>query len=103
MKHIAFTIYDPAKSADVAAASDKARSNLPAGLQTVAMYICLGTPFPGFPENKNLGISVIETESADAIAALTYPITLAGAQVSCVPVLDLTPGAVTETEKSLRG
>jgi len=104
MKHIIFTMYDPAKTADIAAASDMARSNLPAGLQTVAMYSCLGTPFSGFPESKMLTISVVEAENSEAIAALTYPIMLAGASVvSCVPALDITPGATQTLEKRLRG
>ncbi len=103
MKFLIFTMADVAKAAEAAQAADKARASLPAGLKTEAVYTCLGVPFPGFPENKGLIISVIEVESVEAMAALSYPIVLTGASVSCVPVLEMAIGAAAEQEKKLRG
>ena len=103
MKFLVFNLYDMDRSADVAQASDKARQNAPPGLKTLGLYSCLAIPLPGLPENKGLSVSVIEADSGDTIGALIYPLALAGASVSCVPVMDVTPGAAAQAEREIRG
>ncbi len=102
MKFLIFTMFDVSKTAEMSAVSDKMQANPPPGIKTLAMYMCMGIPFPGFPPNTLLGISVAEAESSEAIAAETYPASLAGATVWCVPVLESAVGAVSEQEKKYR-
>ncbi|MEE8470753.1 MAG: hypothetical protein V3S51_05430 [Dehalococcoidia bacterium] len=101
MKFLTFSMYDVAKTADVAAASDKVAGT--PGLEILSGYVCMGIPFPGFPENKLLSVSVVNIESSEAMAAAAYPLSLAGATVWHVPVLDMAVGGSGEEEKKYRG
>ena len=103
MKFLVFNMFDVDKTAEMSAISDKIQANPPPGIKALAAYTCLGIPFPGFPPNTLLSISVAEAESSEAIAAETYPAALAGATVWCVPVLEMPLGAVAEDEKKYRG
>lgn len=102
MKFLSFTMFDPAKAAEMSEISDKLQANLPPGIKESTGYTCLGLPFPGFPPNTLLTIGVIEAESTDAMAAVAYPVALAGATIWYVPVMEMTIGAVGEQEKKLR-
>ena len=101
MKFLTFAMYDVAKTADVAAASDKVAGT--PGMKILGGYVCMGIPFPGFPENTLLSISVVDVESSETMAAAAYPLALAGATIWHVPVLEITAGSGAEAEKKYRG
>ena len=60
-------------------------------------------PFAGVPPNTIVGIQIIEAESNEALAAITWPVQLAGASTWNVPVLEMPAVGVAEVEKKLRG
>lgn len=98
MKYITFVMYDVAKMAAVAQASDK-NSKIP-GQKLLAMYGCMGKAFDGQPPNTILAISIRETESAEALAAAGLNLSFAGATVWAVPVLEMpVGGAEAEAKK----
>jgi len=101
MKFLTFAMYDVDKTADVAAASDKTAGT--PGVEIMGGYVCMGIPFPGFPENTLLTISVVDVESSEAMAAAAYPVALAGATVWHVPVMEIPAGTSAEAEKKYRG
>jgi hypothetical protein len=103
MKFLTFVIYDVAKSAEVSKASDKVMSNPPPGYKLLAQYVCLARPFDGIPPNSLVSVGIAETESAEALAAISYPIMLAGATFYRVPVLEMPIGAGAAEEKKYRG
>ncbi|TET39682.1 MAG: hypothetical protein E3J65_03395 [Dehalococcoidia bacterium] len=100
-----FTMWDAAKTAEVAQAADKVWASPPPGIKMLAHYICQGIPFPGvlLPPNTLVNVSVIEADSNEAIAATAYPLVLAGVTVWHVPVLELPVAGAAEVEKELRG
>ena len=100
MKFLGFAVYDVAKSAEVAQASDKVAKT--PGRKVLAAYVCQGLVFPGQPPNTLVSISVSEYESNEAMAAAMYPVALAGATVWTVPVLEMTVGRGAATEKKYR-
>lgn len=103
MKFLTLVMYDVAKSAEIAKASDKLMSNPPPGYKLLAQYVCLGRPFDGIPLNAMVTVGIAEAESAEALAAITYPLTLAGATFYRVPVLEMPIGAGAAEEKKYRG
>jgi len=100
MKFLGFAMYDAAKAAEVAQASDKVAKT--PGRKVLASYMCMGIAFPGVPPNTLVSISVAEYESNEAMAAAMYPVALAGATVWAVPVLEMTVGRGAATEKKYR-
>jgi hypothetical protein len=100
MKFISFGIYDVAKTAEVAQAADKVAKT--PGRKSLASYTCMGLAFPGVPPNTLVTIEVVEYESNEAMAAVQYPVALAGATVWAVPVLEWTAGRGAATEKKYR-
>jgi len=100
MKFLGFAIYDVAKAAEVAQASDKVAKT--PGRKVLASYTCMGLAFPGVPPNTLVGISVAEYESNEAMAAAMYPVALAGATVWSVPVLETPMGRGAAIEKKYR-
>jgi len=101
MKFLSFSMYDVAKTAEVAAAGDKV-VNTP-GVKVLGQYVCLAIPFPGVPPNTLVTCSITEAESAEVLAAVSYPLMLAGATVHRVPIMEVPMGAGAETEKKFRG
>lgn len=100
MKHLVIAVFDPAKASEMAALSDKT-SSIP-GINILAAYACLGTPFPGVPPNNMVTFSICDDETAEAIAAALYPMMQAGATIYRVPIMELPAGGTAETEKKLR-
>ena len=100
MKFLMFTLFDVAKTVDVAQAADKV-SKTP-GQKTIAQYVCQGMPFSGLAPNTTLAIAVVDAESNEALAASQYPLSLAGASTWAVPVLEMQMGGVAATEKKYR-
>jgi len=98
MKFMTFVMYDAAKLAEVAQASDK-NSKIP-GQKILAMYACLGKPFDGQPPNTIVAIAIRETESNEALGAALLNLTLAGATAWAVPIMDMPIGrSVAELKK----
>lgn len=100
MKFLSFGIYDVAKTPEVAQAADKVAKT--PGHKVLASYTCQGLAFPGVPPNTLVTIEVVEYESNEAMAAVQYPIALAGATTWVVPVLEWTTGRGAATEKKYR-
>ena len=102
MKFLSFFVVDVNKAADVAQVSDKVWANPPPGIKALAQYTCQGIAFSGQPPNTLLTIGVIEAESNEALAAVNYPVALAGAMLWNVPVLELPVVGAAEVEKKMR-
>ncbi len=103
MKMLAISVYDPSKTAEISKVSDKVLPNTP-GYKPLAMYVCLGNPFPGeIPPNSAVTVAIIEAENENALAAVHYPLALAGVSIHRVPILEVKPGKSVETEKKLKG
>lgn len=102
MKFLSFGMFDVAKGVDVSQATDKFWASRPPGVKMLADYVCEGLPFPGALPNTMVGISIIEAESNEALAALSYPLMLAGASVWNVPVLEMPEAGAAEVEKKAR-
>jgi len=102
MKFLSFTIYDTAKGAEIAQAADKVWASPPPGIKPLASYVCLSSPFPGLPLNTMVSVGIGEAESAEAMAAVSYPLMLAGATIYRVPILELPVGGAAEAEKKAR-
>lgn len=100
MKFLVFSMCDAAKAAEVIQAGDKVADT--PGSKTLARYTCMGMPFPGLPPNNLVGVSVTEYDSSEAMAARLYPVTLAGATVWAVPVLEMPVTGAAEVEKKYR-
>ncbi len=100
MKFLIFSLFDPTKVAELAQVIDKAAKT--PGQKTVAQYVCQGMAFSGIPPDTMLGISVVEAESNEALAATQYPMDLAGISTWAVPVLEVPVGGVVTEEKKYR-
>lgn len=103
MKFVVMAVWDVGKAAELAKLSDKVDTTPPSGYKTLARYVCLAHPVSGIPSGKGVTILIAEAESAEAIAAATYPSMLAGAEINIVPVIEMTIGGVSEVEKKARG
>ena len=102
MKFLTITVFDVAKTSDLVKVSDKVMKNTP-GYKPLAMYACMGNPFPGeIPPNSMVTVSISEVETDEALGAVTYPLALAGATIHRVPIMEVTPGTSEEVEKKLR-
>ena len=100
MKFLVFAVFDVAKAAEMAQANDKLAET--PGRKVLSTYTCMGLAYPGVPPNTIVSISVVEYESSQAMAAVLYPLELAGATIWAVPVLDVPVGGHAATEKELR-
>jgi len=103
MKILAISVFDPAKAGEVAKVLDKVLPNTP-GYKPLTTYMCLGNPFPGeIPQNSMVGITIAEVDNENALAAVSYPLALAGMSIHRVPIMEIKPGKSSETEKKLKG
>jgi hypothetical protein len=102
MKFMTFVTYDAAKVAEIAAAADKIMAKPPKGYKVLSNYACMSPPFP-VPPNTTVSVTITEFENAEAMAAVTYPLLLAGATIHRVPLMEVPVGAAVKTEKKLRG
>ena len=103
MKFLSFVTIPAARVAEVSAASDKVLASPPPGYQVLAHYACLGAPFDGTPPNSIVSVSISDVDSAEALAAIHYPLLLAGATVHRVPIMDVAIGTAVQTEKKYKG
>ena len=102
MKFMALSMYPVAKTAEVAAASDKVWKERPREGRPESAYLCMTFPFP-VPPNTLVSVSIGEYESVEEIAANIYPVMLAGATVDIIPLLEVPLGRGAETEKKYKG
>lgn len=102
MKFLTFTFFEASKTAEISAVSDKVYANLPRGAEIVGSYVCLSPPFP-VPPNTIVSFSIGEVDTAETMAATSYPLMLAGATISRVPILEVPPKTAAKAEKKYRG
>jgi hypothetical protein len=102
MKFISFATFDVAKAAELAKVSDKVWASAPPGIKILSAYVCQGMAFAGVPPNTLVSIDILEAESNEALAAINYPMALAGASIWNVPVMELPTGGAAEIEKKMR-
>jgi hypothetical protein len=103
MKFMTLTIWPVEKTAEVAAATDKAWAKEPKERRERAKdYVLLCVPF-GVPPNSLVSVGISESDTAEEMAAFLYPIGLAGATVSVIPVLEVPTGGSAKTEKKYKG
>ena len=103
MRFLSFVTFDVAKAAELAKVSDKVWASPPPGIKLLAAYVCQGMAFAGVPPNTLVSIDIIEAESNEALAAVNYPLALAGASIWNVPVMELPTVGAAEAEKKIRG
>ena len=103
MKFLILNLFDVAKTAEVAKASDKLWASPPAGTKILASYVSLSPVFPNQSPNTMVGIAITEAESAEALAATNYPMMLAGVTIYAVPILELPLVGAQEVEKKYKG
>ena len=103
MKFLNLNLFDVAKAAEVSQASDKLWASPPAGAKILASYVTLSPVFPNQPPNTMVGIYITETENAEAMAAVNYPMMLAGVTIYAIPILELPLVGAAEVEKKYKG
>jgi hypothetical protein len=103
MKFLTINMTEVAKIPALVQAADKVWATPPAGIKVEANYVCLGTPFPGVPPNTMVSFSISEVESAEALAAVSYPMMVAGSTIYRVPIMEMPVGAGAHVEKKSRG
>ncbi len=89
--------------ANVAQAADKAWASAPPQIKLLARYAFLGIAFPGQNREELLAMNIVEAETSDAVTSILYPVSLAGAKVTVVPVQELPITNAEEYEKKIRG
>ena len=100
MKFITFNMFDVAKTAELAQAIDKVAKT--PGQKILGQYVCQGLAFPGQPPSTLVAISIEEVESNEAMAAVHYPVALAGSALWSVPVLEMPVAGAAAEEKKYR-
>ena len=101
MKFLTITTYDVANVKEIAAVSDKLMGNMPKGYKPLAAYMCLGQMFPGLPPLSITSFNITESDSAEAMASVSYQFVLAGATMHRIPVMEMPLGDTAKMEKEL--
>ncbi len=102
MRFLSFATFDVAKAAELAKVSDKVWASAPPGIKLLSAYVCQGIAFAGLPPNTLVSFDIIEAESNEVLAAVNYPMALAGASIWNVPVMELPTVGAAEAEKKIR-
>ena len=102
MKFMTLVVYPIEKAAEIAAASDKVWANQPKESRPEAANVMMCVPFD-VPPNSLVAFTISESDSAERIAARVYPLMLAGATVSVIPLLEMPIAGTVKTEKKYRG
>jgi hypothetical protein len=104
MKFLSINTYPVEKMADIAKVTDKLASNPPEDYKILAIYGCLANPFPGveLPPGTMVSISVLESNNAASMATAALEMTLAGANVNRIPILEVPTGEVEGTVDKLK-
>jgi hypothetical protein len=103
MKCFVFVSTEWDNGANIAQAADKAWASAPPQIKLLARYLWLGIAFPGQNQGELLAMNIVEAETGEAVAAILYPVSLAGAKVTVVPVMELPIANAAELEKKYRG
>lgn len=103
MKFLNLNLFDVAKTAELAKASDKVWASPPAGTKMLASYVSMSPVFPNQPPNTVVTIRITEAENAEAMAAIHYPMMLAGATIYAIPILEFPLAGAAEVEKKYKG
>jgi len=103
MKFLNLNLFDVAKAVEVAQASDKVWTSPPAGAKILSSYVTLSPVFPNQPPNTMVGFSITEAENAEAMAAVHYPMMIAGATIYAIPILELPLVGAIDVEKKYKG
>ena len=98
------TTYNIDKLAEVAQAADKLGKNPSDGYKLLAMYSCQSVPFNNMDLQPGdlVTISVVARDSDEALAAANLAMTLAGATVNRIPVLQISAGEAEGTVEDLK-
>lgn len=77
-------------------AADKIGKNPPEGYRLLEMYSCQANPFDGTPlkQGEMVSVSLVECDSAEALAAANLEMTMAGAKINRIPVMKMSAGGV---------
>ena len=104
MKFLSFTTFNIDKLAEVAQAADKLGKNPPEGYKLLALYSCQANPFAGteLARGDMVSVSIIESDSAEAMAAASLEMTIAGATINRIPVMEIPTGDAEGTVEKLR-
>ena len=102
MKFMTMSVYPVAKAAEIGAAADKVWRDNPSEGRATSSFLMMSVPFD-VPPNSIVAFSIGESESAESMAARVYPLMLAGASVSIIPLLEVPGGGGAEAEKQYRG
>ena len=87
--------------ANLAQTADQVWASAPPQIKLLARYLFLGIAFPGQNQGEFLGMNIVEAETSEAVTSILYPVSLAGAKVTVVPVHELPLANVTEYEKTI--
>jgi len=68
------------------------------------MYSCQANPFPGIelPQGTMVTVSIVECDNAEAMAAVSLEMTLAGATTNRIPVMEVATGKAEGTVEKLK-
>ena len=91
MKFLSFTTFNIDKLSEVAQAADKLGKNPPEGYKLLALYSCQAIPFSGMELARGdmVSVSIIESDSAEAMAAANLEMSIAGATINRIPVMEI--------------
>ena len=101
MKFMTMSVYPVSQSAEVGAASDQVSRDHPSEGAPSSFFVMMSVPFDA-PPNSIVAFSIGESDNAESMAARVYPLMLAGASVSIVPLLEVPVGGGAEAEKKYR-
>jgi hypothetical protein len=104
MKFLSFTTFNISKLGEVAQAADKLGKNPPEGYKILAMYSCQANPFTGteLARGDMVSVSIIESDSAEAMASASLEMMMAGATVNRIPVMEIPTGDAEGTVEKLK-
>ena len=104
MKFLSFNIFNIDKLGEIAKVTDKLAANPPEGYKILAIYSCMANPFPGveLPQGTMVSVSILESDNAESMASAALEMTLAGATVNRIPVMEVSTGKVEETVERLK-
>ena len=104
MKFLSFTTFHIDKMAEVVKAADKLGKNPPEGYKLLVQYSCGANPFPGIqlPQGTLVTASIVECETAEAMAAASLEMIFAGASINRVPVMEISAGEAEGTVDRLK-
>ncbi len=104
MKFMSLVVEPVEKVAEVSAAADKVWANVPKERRPETHYVMLCVPQFDIPPNSVIAFTIFEDESADAIAARSYPFMVAGATaVNTIPLLEVPVVGSVKAEKKYKG